>query len=125
MARPERLAAAARPACRRASGSSDRTLEFECYPELKKKKDGEPFEKYVSKRARIDENLSWPEWGARFDAFLKRADRVCSPEHFIIGGGTIKKFGRFKDALTVSTPIHVASFLNNAGIIGAAVAAAR
>ena len=88
-------------------------------------KDGEPFEAYTSKRARIDEGLSWPEWGARFDTFLKRVDRVCSPDHFIIGGGTSKKFDRFKDALTVSTPIHVASFLNNAGIIGAAVAAAQ
>ena len=88
-------------------------------------KDGEPFEAYASKRARLDENLSWLEWGARFNAFLQRVDRVCSPDHFIIGGGTSKKFERFKDALTVATPIHVAKFLNNAGIIGAAVAAAQ
>ncbi len=86
-------------------------------------KDGEPFERYASKRAREVEGLSWPEWGARFDAFLKRVDRVCSPDHFIIGGGTSKKFDRFRDALTVTTPIHVAKFLNNAGIIGAAVSA--
>ena len=88
-------------------------------------KDGEPFEAYASKRARISEKLSWLEWGARFNAFLERADRVCSPDHFIIGGGTSKKFERFKDVLTVRTPIHVARFLNNAGIIGAAVAAAQ
>jgi polyphosphate glucokinase len=86
-------------------------------------KDGEPFEAYASKRARIAEELSWPEWGARFDEFLKRADRVCSPDHIIIGGGTSKKFHEFEDAITVSTPIRVARFLNNAGIIGAAVAA--
>ena len=86
-------------------------------------KDGEPFEAYASKRAREAENLSWPEWGTRFDAFLKRCDRVCTPDHFIIGGGTSKKFDRFRDVLTTSTPIHVAKFLNNAGIIGAAVAA--
>ncbi len=87
-------------------------------------KDGEPFEKYASKRARVAEGLSWLEWGARFDAFLRRVDRVCSPDHFIIGGGTSKKFESFQDALTVTTPIRVARFLNNAGIIGAAVAAA-
>ncbi len=86
-------------------------------------KDGEPFEKYASKRARVAEGLSWPEWGARFDAFLKRVERVCTPDHFIIGGGTSKKFERFEDAITISTPIHVATFLNNAGIIGAAAAA--
>jgi polyphosphate glucokinase len=88
-------------------------------------KDGEPFEAYTSKRAREAEDLSWPEWGARFDAFLKRCDRVCTPDHFIIGGGTSKRFDRFKDVLTTSTPIHVAKFLNNAGIVGAAVAAAQ
>ena len=88
-------------------------------------KDGEPFEAFASKRARIDENLSWPEWGARFNAFLKRVDRVCSPDHIIIGGGTSKKFKKFKDALTISTPVHVAKFLNNAGIVGAAAAAVR
>jgi polyphosphate glucokinase len=87
-------------------------------------KDGEPFESFASNRARKAEELSWLEWGTRFDAFLKRADRVCSPDHFIIGGGISKKFERFEDALTVSTPVHVARFLNNAGIIGAAVAAA-
>ena len=88
-------------------------------------KDGEPFEAYASKRAREAESLSWLEWGTRFDAFLKRVDRVCPTDHFIIGGGTSKKFGRFQDALTISKPIHVAKFLNNAGIIGAAVAATR
>ncbi len=87
-------------------------------------KDGEPFERYASKRARIDEELSWPEWGDRFNAFLKRVDRVCSPDHLIIGGGTSKKFELFQDCITVQTPIHVARFLNNAGIIGAAVAGA-
>ena len=88
-------------------------------------KDGEPFEHYASNRARKAEALSWLEWGARFNAFLKRADRVCSPDHFIIGGGTSKKFERYQDALTIPTPIHVAKFLNNAGIIGAAVMAAQ
>ena len=88
-------------------------------------KDGEPFEAYASKRAREAENLSWLEWGARFNVFLKRVERVCPPDHFIIGGGTSKKFDRFQNALTISTPIHVARFLNNAGIIGAAVAAGQ
>jgi len=86
-------------------------------------KDGEPFEHYASKRARKAQKLSWPDLGARFNEFLTRVDRVCSPDHFIIGGGTSKKFERFEDALTIATPVHVARFLNNAGIIGAAEAA--
>ncbi len=86
-------------------------------------KDGEPFERYASKRARLDEELSWSEWGDRFNAFLKRVDRVCSPDHLIIGGGSSRKFSSFEDRITIPVPIHVARFLNNAGIIGGAVAA--
>ena len=85
-------------------------------------RDGEPIERYASDRARQENGLSWAEWGERFDFFLQKAARVCSPEHFILGGGASKKFDNFRDTITVPTPIHVARFLNNAGIIGAAVA---
>jgi polyphosphate glucokinase len=86
-------------------------------------KGGVSIERWASDRARQDENLSWHEWGARFDVFLKRAARVCTPDHFILGGGASKKFDRFHEVLTVETPIHVARFRNDAGIIGAAMAA--
>ena len=86
-------------------------------------KGGISIEKWASDRARKDEGLSWQEWGARFDAFLNRAARVCTPDHFILGGGVSKKYDKFREVLTVATPIHVARFRNNAGIIGAAMAA--
>lgn len=86
-------------------------------------KGGISIEKWASDRARKEEGLSWEEWGARFDAFLNRAARVCTPDHFILGGGVSKKYEKFRQALTVVTPIHVARFRNNAGIIGAAMAA--
>ena len=85
-------------------------------------KDGEPFEAWASDRARQAEGLSWQEWGTRFDAFLRRAARVCTPDHFILGGGASKKYDRFRESITVETPVHTARFLNNAGIIGAAMA---
>ncbi|MDJ0712475.1 MAG: ROK family protein [Woeseiaceae bacterium] len=84
-------------------------------------KDGEPFEKWASDRARKTDELSWEAWGARFDGFLKRAARVCTPDHVILGGGASKKFDRFSGSITVPTPIHIARFLNNAGIVGAAM----
>ncbi len=86
-------------------------------------KGGISIETWASDRVRKDEGLSWEEWGARFDKFLNRAARVCSPDHFILGGGVSKKYDNFRDLLTVTTPIHVARFRNNAGIIGAAMAA--
>lgn len=86
-------------------------------------KGGISIELWASDRARKEDGLSWEEWGARFDAFLNRAARVCTPDHFILGGGASKKYDRFRDMLTVATPIHVARFRNDAGIIGAAMAA--
>jgi polyphosphate glucokinase len=86
-------------------------------------KGGISIEKWTSDRARKEENLSWDEWGERFDRFLGRAARVCSPDHFILGGGVSKKYDKFRDVLTVTTPIHLARFRNDAGIIGAAMAA--
>ena len=86
-------------------------------------RDGVPYEKWASDRARKTENLSWEEWGSRFDGFLQRAARVCTPDHFILGGGASKKFENFSDCITIATPVHIARFRNDAGIIGAAMSA--
>jgi polyphosphate glucokinase len=88
-------------------------------------KDGEPIEFYAGNRARKVNNLSWDEWGPRFNYFLERVARVFSPDHFILGGGVSKKFELYEDAIKVPTAIHIAKFRNDAGIIGAAVAADR
>lgn len=86
-------------------------------------KDGRPVELYAGNRARKLEELSWDDWGARLNYFLERVARVMTPDHFILGGGVSKKFDRFEHTIKVPTPIHVAKFRNDAGIIGAAMAA--
>jgi polyphosphate glucokinase len=86
-------------------------------------KDGEPIEFYAGDRARKVNDLSWTDWGSRFNYFLQRVSRVCTPDHFIIGGGASRKMDRFRDQLDVEATIRVAQFENNAGIIGAALAA--
>ena len=86
-------------------------------------KDGEPIEFYAGDRARKVNDLSWNEWAERFNYFLQRVARVCAPAHFIIGGGASKKLGKFAHQLDVDAAIHVARFRNNAGIVGAAIAA--
>ena len=48
---------------------------------------------------------------------------MCAPEHFILGGGASKKFAKFSDRLDVDATVRVAHFKNNAGIVGAALAA--
>ena len=86
-------------------------------------KDGDPIEFYAGDRARKVNHLSWADWGERFNYFLQRAERVFTPTHFILGGGASKKLDKFSDKLDVAASIHVASFRNNAGIVGAAIAA--
>lgn len=86
-------------------------------------KDGRPIELYAGDRARKRDGLEWSEWGKRFDYFLGRAARVMCPDHFILGGGASKKFSEFESEITGPTPVSVARFLNNAGIVGAALAA--
>jgi len=88
-------------------------------------KNGEPIEFYAGNRARTANNLSWDEWGQRFNYFLERVARVLSPDHLIIGGGASKEFEQYEHAIKVPTTIHVAKFRNDAGIIGAAVAAGQ
>ena len=88
-------------------------------------KDGRPIEFYAGDKARKDNELSWKKWGKRFDFFLNHVNRVCSPRLFIIGGGASKKFEKFQDQITCPVPIKIAKFMNNAGIIGAAMAASK
>lgn len=86
-------------------------------------KKGESIELYASDAARKREDLSYAKWGKRFDFFLNHVNRILTPDLFILGGGSSKKYDKFKDVLTVPVPIEIAQYQNNAGIVGAALAA--
>lgn len=78
-------------------------------------------EKYTSDAIRKKEDLSWEEWGARFNEYLEYIEKFLNPELIIIGGGTSKKFDKFSDQIKIKTPVEPARLLNQAGIIGAAL----
>ncbi|MEX2566368.1 MAG: ROK family protein [Cyclobacteriaceae bacterium] len=86
-------------------------------------KNGELIEYFAADSARKKENLTYQEWGKRFNKFLKHTVRIISPDLFIIGGGASKKLDKFQDQITIDVPVIVAENKNEAGIIGAAVAA--
>lgn len=86
-------------------------------------KKGQIIEHYAADSARRKENLTYKTWGKRFNRFLKHTKRILSPDLFIIGGGASKKLELFRPQITVDVPILVAEKRNNAGIIGAALAA--
>lgn len=82
---------------------------------------GDPIEWYMADSVRKREDLSLKKWAKRFDFFLTYMKRVVTPNLVIIGGGISKKFAEFEPYLTTKVPIKVATFRNNAGIIGAAI----
>ncbi|HQE93083.1 MAG TPA: ROK family protein [Anaerolineae bacterium] len=84
---------------------------------------GKDAELQASDAARKREDLSWATWGKRFDQYLRTMKALLWPDLIILGGGTSKKLDKFARYLTVDTPIVPAATLNDAGIIGAALAA--
>ncbi|HKJ06397.1 MAG TPA: ROK family protein, partial [Flavobacteriaceae bacterium] len=86
-------------------------------------KNGKSYEKYAADSVRKKEKLSRKQWGKRLNKYFKHIDLLLSPDLFIIGGGASKKLDSFKEELKVETPIVAAEAENEAGIIGAAMAA--
>ncbi|PJF41704.1 MAG: ROK family protein [Chloroflexi bacterium] len=80
-------------------------------------------EERASNRAREAEDLSWKKWAKRLDEYLLHIESLFSPDLFIIGGGVSKKHEKFLPRLTVKTEVVPAKLRNEAGIIGAALAA--
>ena len=85
---------------------------------------GEDAEAWASDRARKRDKLDWPEWAARVDEYLALLEYLLSPDLFIIGGGVSKKHPKFLPLLHTQARAVPAQLLNNAGIVGAALAAA-
>lgn len=78
-------------------------------------------ERYASDAARVNADLKWREWGDRFNLYLKTMESLFWPDLIVLGGGASKKIEKFAPQLTVKAPVVPASFLNQAGIVGAAL----
>lgn len=78
-------------------------------------------ERYASDAARKIEDLGWKSWGNRFNVYLNMMEKLFWPDLIILGGGASKKFDKFKSQLSVEAPVKPAAFLNQAGIVGAAL----
>ena len=84
--------------------------------------DCEDAELMASDAARKRDDLSWRRWAKRFDLYLTNLEKLVWPDLIILGGGASKKFEKFQHYLTVKAEIVPAATLNEAGIIGAALA---
>jgi polyphosphate glucokinase len=84
---------------------------------------GKDAENRASDRIRKAQGLSWAKWARRLNEFLGKVEFLFSPDLFVIGGGVSKKHHKFLPLLKTRAEIVPAQFLNNAGIVGAALAA--
>ncbi|WNF29291.1 ROK family protein [Streptomyces sp. C11-1] len=86
---------------------------------------GHDAEKHASTKAKEDEDLSWQHWAHRVQKYLRHVEMLFSPELFIIGGGVSRKAEKFLPLIEkVRAEMVPAQLQNNAGIVGAAMAAA-
>jgi polyphosphate glucokinase len=87
--------------------------------------EGEDAEFRASDAARQREDLSWKKYAKRLNKYLQQMEKLFWPDLFIVGGGISKQHEEFLPLLTIETPIIPAQLLNQAGIVGAALAARK
>jgi polyphosphate glucokinase len=82
------------------------------------------WEKYCADKIRKVEKLSWQEWSKRVNEYLAYLELLFSPDMFVIGGGVANKTDKYWEHLHAErAEIVPAQLKNNAGIVGAALAA--
>jgi polyphosphate glucokinase len=81
-------------------------------------------EKRAAARARTAERLDFPAWAARVDEYLQALERLFWPDLFILGGAVSERFAEFAPFLHARAQLRPAQFGNQAGVVGAALAAA-
>jgi polyphosphate glucokinase len=86
---------------------------------------GHDAETRASEQAKGLHDLSWGKWAGRVDEYLQHMEALLSPQLFIIGGGISKQSEKFVPRLTgIRARVVPAAMLNDAGIVGAAMAVA-
>ena len=84
---------------------------------------GAEAEHRASAKVRAEHNLSWPVWAAAVNEVLAAYHALLWPDVFIIGGGVTENWQHFGPLLSSRAEILPAHFRNDAGMIGAALAA--
>jgi len=75
--------------------------------------------------ARTRRGLSWKAWSADLEEHLQAIDKLFSPNLIILGGGVSKNADKFIPRLTIRPRVVPATLRNDAGIVGAAMAASE
>jgi polyphosphate glucokinase len=82
-------------------------------------------EKWASAHVRTVEKLDFPAWIARVNEYLARLHALFWPDMFILGGAVSERFDEFAPLLRSPAVLRPAHFAGQAGVVGAALAAAE
>ncbi|MCA1801017.1 MAG: ROK family protein [Rhodothermaceae bacterium] len=77
----------------------------------------------ASEKTRVEEGLKRSKWAKRLELVLSSYEKLFHPDLFIISGGLSNKADKTFPYIDIKTPLVPARFLNNAGIVGAALCA--
>ncbi|GAA4887226.1 polyphosphate--glucose phosphotransferase [Saccharopolyspora cebuensis] len=86
--------------------------------------DGKDAETEAAASVKDTLDLSYPEWAPRVSRYVRALERFLWPDLLIAGGGVSKKAHKWIPLLDTRTPVVAAELKNDAGIVGAATAAA-
>ena len=80
-------------------------------------------EHYAAARLVEREEMKLDWWAGRVNEYLHYVEVLFTPDLIIVGGGISKRFKDFKEHLSTRARLVPAKLRNNAGIVGAALAA--
>lgn len=86
---------------------------------------GKDAERRAAASVREHKDLSWEEWAERLNEYFEALEALLWPDLVIIGGGVSKDHERFFPYLRTRAELVPAALANDAGIVGAALAASR
>lgn len=72
---------------------------------------------------RDEKSMSYKKWAKRVNHYMQHVERLFTPDLFVVGGGVSKDSDKWLHYLELKTPVKPAQLLNDAGIVGAAIAA--
>jgi polyphosphate glucokinase len=85
--------------------------------------DGYDAETRAAASVRDEHGMSYKKWAARVNRYMQHVERLFTPDLFVVGGGVSKNSDKWVPLLELDTPVEPAQLLNDAGIVGAAMAA--
>jgi polyphosphate glucokinase len=85
--------------------------------------DGHDAESRAAASVRDEHGMSYKKWSQRVNRYMQHVERLFTPDLFVVGGGVSKNADKWVPLLELATPVKPAQLLNDAGIVGAAIAA--